>query len=105
MLVVGYVFAIRSRRPIPRPSGPAPTRGRHSSLTPIIYLIDVKFGVVVDVEGSQAIRQAEVGAARTMIERTEQRFGLSSNGLAGDTLRQSDILVATICVTRSPRAL
>jgi len=31
------------------------------------YLIDVKFGVIVDVEASRAIRQAEVGAARTMI--------------------------------------
>ncbi len=30
-------------------------------------------GAVVDVEASRAIRQAEVGAARTMIERTEQR--------------------------------
>src|SRR6476619_7169566 len=31
------------------------------------YLIDVKFGVIVDVEASRAIRQAEVGAAKTMI--------------------------------------
>jgi hypothetical protein len=36
------------------------------------YLIDVKFGVIVDVEASRSIRQAEVGAARTMIERTEK---------------------------------
>jgi hypothetical protein len=28
------------------------------------YLIDVKFGVIVDVEASRAIRQAEVGAAK-----------------------------------------
>jgi transposase len=28
------------------------------------YLIDVKFGVIVDVEASRSIRQAEVGAAR-----------------------------------------
>src|SRR5512132_1816278 len=28
------------------------------------YLIDVKFGIIVDVEASRAIRQAEVGAAR-----------------------------------------
>ena len=35
------------------------------------YLIDVKFGVIMDVEASRAIRQAEVGASRTMIERTE----------------------------------
>src|SRR5207245_9783039 len=28
------------------------------------YLVDVKFGVIVDVEATRAIRQAEVGAAR-----------------------------------------
>jgi len=49
------------------------------------YLIDVKFGVIMDVEASRAIRQAEVGAAKTMIERTEQRFGLKPERLAGDT--------------------
>jgi DDE family transposase len=48
-------------------------------------LIDVKFGVIVDVEASRAIRQAEVGAARTMIDRTEERFGLKPQRLAGDT--------------------
>jgi transposase len=49
------------------------------------YLIDVKFGVIIDVEASRAIRQAEVGAARTMIERTEERFGLKPERLAADT--------------------
>jgi len=49
------------------------------------YLIDVQEGVIVDVEASRAIRQAEVGAARTMIERTEKRFGLKPQRLAGDT--------------------
>ena len=49
------------------------------------YLIDVKFGVIMDVEASRAIRQAEVGAAKTMIERTEQRFGLKPERLAADT--------------------
>src|SRR5436305_8217615 len=49
------------------------------------YLIDVKFGVIVDVEASRSIRQAEVGAARTMINRTELRFGLKPERLAGDT--------------------
>jgi hypothetical protein len=49
------------------------------------YLIDVKFGVIVDVEAPRAIRQAEVGAARTMIERTEERFGLKPERLAADT--------------------
>jgi hypothetical protein len=42
-------------------------------------------GVIVDVEASRAVRQAEVGAARMMIERTEERFGLRPQRLAGDT--------------------
>src|ERR1700732_2441391 len=49
------------------------------------YLIDVKFGVIVDVEASRSIRQAEVGAAKTMIERTEEHFGLKPERLVGDT--------------------
>ena len=49
------------------------------------YLIDVKFGIIMDVEASRAIRQAEVGAAKTMIERTEERFGIKPNRLAADT--------------------
>jgi transposase len=49
------------------------------------YLIDVKFGIIVDVEASRAIRQAEVGAAKTMIEGTQQRFDLKPTYLAADT--------------------
>jgi hypothetical protein len=49
------------------------------------YLIDVKLGIIMDVEATRAIRQAEVGAARTMIERTEERFGLKPERLAADT--------------------
>lgn len=49
------------------------------------YLIDVKFGIIMDVEASRAIRQAEVGAAKTMIERTEECFGLKPERLAADT--------------------
>src|SRR5713101_7198896 len=49
------------------------------------YLIDVKSGIIMDVEASRAIRQAEVGAAKTMIERTEQRFDIKPERLAGDT--------------------
>jgi hypothetical protein len=48
-------------------------------------LIDVKAGIIVDVEASRAIRQAELAAARTMIERTQQRFGLKPKLLAADT--------------------
>jgi transposase len=49
------------------------------------YLIDVKFGIIMDVEASRAIRQAEVGASQTMIERTQACFGVKPNWLAGDT--------------------
>src|SRR5262245_45507549 len=49
------------------------------------YLIDVKFGIIVDVEASRAIRQAEVEAAKIMIDRTEERFGLRPERLAADT--------------------
>lgn len=49
------------------------------------YLIDVRFGIIMDVEASRAIRQAEVGAAKTMIERTEERFGIKPKRLAADT--------------------
>jgi hypothetical protein len=43
------------------------------------------FGIIMDVEASRATRQAEVGAAKTMIERTEQRFAIKPERLAGDT--------------------
>jgi transposase len=49
------------------------------------YLIDTDNAVIVDVEASRAIRQAEVGAARTMIDRTEQRFGIKPAWLAADS--------------------
>jgi hypothetical protein len=49
------------------------------------YLIDLKFGVIMDVEASRAIRQAEIGAAKTMIDRAEHRFGVKPERLAADT--------------------
>jgi transposase len=49
------------------------------------YLIDVKYGVIMDVEASRAIRQAEVGAGKTMVERTQERFNIKPKWLAADT--------------------
>ena len=49
------------------------------------YLIDVKFGIIMDVEATRAIRQAEVGAAKKMIERTEECFDIKPERLAADT--------------------
>ncbi len=49
------------------------------------YLIDLDNAVIVDVEASTAVRQAEVTAARTMIERVQDRFDLWPERLAADT--------------------
>lgn len=49
------------------------------------YLIDLKVAIIVDVEATRAIRQAEVGAARTMINRTEDRLSLRPERLAADS--------------------
>src|SRR5436853_2176930 len=49
------------------------------------YHIDVKFGVIMDVEASRAIRQAEVGAAKTMLGRQQGRCTLKPKCLAADT--------------------
>ena len=58
------------------------------------YLIDIDHGVIVDVEATRAIRQAEVGAAQTMIERTEARFGMKPNSLAADSAYGSAVSLA-----------
>jgi transposase len=49
------------------------------------YLIDVEHVVVVDVEATTAVRQAEVGAAQTMLTRTAETFGLWPVRLIADT--------------------
>ena len=49
------------------------------------YLIDLKCAVIVDVEPTTAVRQAEVTAAKTMITRTAETFGLEPERLAADT--------------------
>ncbi|WP_020186155.1 IS1182 family transposase [Methylopila sp. 73B] len=58
------------------------------------YLIDLDHAVIVDVEPSRAIRQAEVGAARTMVERAQDRFGLWPERLAADSAYGSAEMLA-----------
>ena len=41
------------------------------------YLIDLKHAVIMDVEATTAIRQAEVGAAKTMLDRTAEQFDMT----------------------------
>jgi len=49
------------------------------------YLIDLKHAVIMDVEATTAVRQAEVTAQRRMLDRTQERFGMWPERLAADT--------------------
>src|SRR5438067_7544370 len=49
------------------------------------YLIDVENAIIVDVEATTAIRQAEILAAKRMIERSLEHFDLDPERLIGDT--------------------
>ena len=49
------------------------------------YLVDVQHGIIVDVEPSTAVREAEVTAAKTMIERAHDRHALWPERLVADT--------------------
>jgi transposase len=49
------------------------------------YLIDTENAIIVDVEATTAIRQAEVLAAKRMLERTRDRFDLCPKRLLGDS--------------------
>ena len=69
------------RRPIPRRGGSRCTAGRRS----VNYLIDTDNAIIVDVEATTAIRQAEVLAARRMVERALDGFNLAPEKLIGDT--------------------
>src|SRR5271154_4074710 len=47
-------------------------------------LIDLKHAVIMDVEATTAIRQAEVGAAKTMLDRTAEQFNVTPDRLVAD---------------------
>lgn len=49
------------------------------------YLVDLDHAIIVDVEATAPIRQAEVGAVRDMLVRTRSRFDLHPGVLAADT--------------------
>ena len=49
------------------------------------YLIDLKAGIIVDVEASAVNKTAEVDATKAMIERVEDKFGMKPDRLVGDT--------------------
>jgi transposase len=51
------------------------------------YLVDLKNAVIMDVEATTAVRQAEVGAAKTMLDRTAERLELTPSRLVADAAR------------------
>jgi hypothetical protein len=48
------------------------------------YLIDLEHAVIIDVEATTSVRQAEVTAQRRMIDRVQARFGLRPERLTAD---------------------
>jgi transposase len=49
------------------------------------YLVDLDNAVIVDVDATAPIRQAETGVVKEMIARTRERFGLHPDQLVADT--------------------
>ena len=49
------------------------------------YMVDTDHAVILDVEATRSVRQAEVGAARTMIDRIADKFNLHPERLIADT--------------------
>jgi hypothetical protein len=71
------------------PSDPAAAwtrRGRHKVMFgySVNYLIDMEHAVILDVEATPTRISKEVDATETMIERTELRFNLKPDYIAGD---------------------
>ena len=71
------------------PSDPAAawtTRGRNKVMFgySLNYLIDMEGTVIVDVEATPTCISKEVDAAETMLQRTEERFALKPERIAGD---------------------
>ncbi len=62
------------------------TRGRNKVMFgySLNYLIDMKNAVILDVEETPTRISKEVDATETMIDRTEDRFGLKPDRIAGD---------------------
>jgi len=63
------------------------------------YLIDIDNAVIVDVEATPARTYDEVRATRTMIERTERRFGLKPERLLADTAYGTDKFLGWLVAT------
>lgn len=54
-------------------------------IRPFNYMIDRDHAIIIDAEPTTAIRQAEVTAAKRMIERSREEFGLCPARLPADS--------------------
>ena len=100
---------LSARRPRSRPSSSSPAdpaarwTGAHGGQAFFAYstnyLIDVDNAIIVDVEATTAIRQAEVLAAKRMIERSMKRFDLYPARLMGDSAYGSAECSAGWCMS------
>jgi transposase len=93
-----YLVALESENPptnpMQKPKAMSPTdpmaawttRGRNKVMFgySLNYLIDMENAVILDVEATPTRISKEVDATETMIERTEQRFDLKPDYIAGD---------------------
>ena len=93
-----YLVALESENPpinpAQKPKAMSPTdpaaawttRGRHKVMFgySLNYLIDMENAVILDVEATPTRISKEVDAAETMVERTEERFDLKPDHVAGD---------------------
>jgi hypothetical protein len=57
------------------------------------YLIDTTAAIIVDVEATPARWSAEVAATKTVLARTEDRFGLKPRRLAADAAYGSGLMI------------
>ena len=57
------------------------------------YLIDLQRAIIVDVEATPARWSAEVAATKTVLERTQERFGLKPQRLAADAAYGSGLMI------------
>jgi len=90
-----YLAALEQANPIPPPpkriSLTDPAATWTAAAGPAIfaystnYLIDLKAGVIVDVEASSVTKTAEIEATKTMIDRVEEKFSIKPQRLVGDT--------------------
>ena len=49
------------------------------------HMVDTDHAVILDVEATRSVRQAELGAMQTMLDRTNDRFGILPERMIADT--------------------